>query len=214
VSRGQSLRRTGESDVILLAGERLDRVRAALGIARQLTKVGAVSDAEQAVERAQALMGGGVDEGSADLEVFTEARVTGLRQAYENGVAARSHGRRANPFEDPYGADWPGRHSYAAAWSRGRDDWEAMREIRRNGLSGQTPGSSVLEVRLGESRDHRRRMLEHQERVAAEQRAAMARAADPQLKMPLIGEVRRPEPAPPTRRRPRPSKPVQPGLGE
>jgi hypothetical protein len=168
VSRGQSLRRTSDSDFVSLV----------------------------------------------DQEACTEARVTGLRQAYENGMAARSHGRRANPFEDPYGVDWPGRHSYAAAWSRGRDDCEAMREIGRNGFSGQPPGASVLEVTLGESRDHRRRMLEHQERVAAEQRAAAARPTDPQLKIPLIGEVRRPEPAPPKRRRPRASKPVQPGLGE
>jgi hypothetical protein len=145
---------------------------------------------------------------------WPEATVSGLRQAYENGMAARSYGRRANPFEDPYGADWPGRHGYAAAWSRGRDDWEAMRGIGRNGLSSQSPRSSVLEVGLGESRDHRRRMLEHQERVAAEQRAAAARPMDPQLKIPLIGEVRRPEPSPPKRRRPRASKPVQPGLGE
>jgi hypothetical protein len=200
--------------LVLLAGERLDRVRTALDVARQLTKVGAVSDAEQAVERAQALIAGGVDEDGADQEASTKAKVTGLRQAYENGMAARSHGRRANPFEDPYGADWPGRRSYAAAWSRGREDWEAMREIGRNSLSGLPPGSSVLEVRLGESRDHRRRMLEHQERVAAEQRAAAASPMDPQLKIPLIGEVRRPEPSPPKRRRPKASKPVQPGLVE
>jgi hypothetical protein len=34
------------------------------------------------------------------------------------------------------------------------------------------------------------------------------------LKIPLIGEVRRPEPSPPKRRRPRSIKSIQPKLGE
>jgi len=42
-----------------------------------------------------------------------------LQHTYENGFAARANGWRANPFEDPYGADWPGRREYAAAWNRG-----------------------------------------------------------------------------------------------
>ena len=145
----------------------------------------------------------------------TAATAAQLRLAYENGMAARS----------PLGAvrirsktrmvrTGPDVIGFAEAWSRGRDDWEAMREIRRDGFAGQPPEGPVLEVRLGESRDHRRRVLEHQERVEAEQREAAARPKDPQLRIPLIGEVRRPEPSPPKRRRPRTSKTVQPGLGE
>jgi hypothetical protein len=65
------------------------------------------------------------------------------------------------------------------------------------------------------TQDHRRRILEHQQRVAAEQQTPDATSSEPQLKMPLIGEVRRPEaPIPPKRRRPKRKKPIQPQLGE
>nr|WP_294518759.1 hypothetical protein [uncultured Rhodopila sp.] len=62
------------------------------------------------------------------------------------------------------------------------------------------------------SGDHRRRILEHQEKVEAERRAPPA--SEPQLRIPLIGEVRRPEPAAAKPKRPRGKKPVQPDLGE
>jgi hypothetical protein len=61
--------------------------------------------------------------------------------------------------------------------------------------------------------DHRRRVLDHQEKVAAERRKLAAEISDPQLRMPLLGEVRRTESPPPKRRRPRTKKPVQPELG-
>jgi hypothetical protein len=64
------------------------------------------------------------------------------------------------------------------------------------------------------AQDHRRRILDHQERVATEQRTADAKPLDPQLRIPLIGEVRRPEPTPPKRRRTKHKRPVQPQLGE
>jgi hypothetical protein len=75
----------------------------------------------------------------------------------------------------------------------------------------------VKEVTLAASqeiRDHRRRVLEHQEKIDAGKRRTEPR--DPQLTMPLIGEVRRPEPAPPKPRRPRLKKPElgQPELGK
>jgi hypothetical protein len=76
----------------------------------------------------------------------------------------------------------------------------------------------VKEVRLAASqelRDHRRRVLEHQEKIDAGQRRQAAESKDPQLTMPLIGEVCRPKPAPPKRRLPRIKKPKsQPELGE
>lgn len=206
-----SLRRNHDADVVMLSRDRLDQVQASLDVAHNLARVGSLSEAEQAVERARALVTGAIDDGHAEREASAAAR---LRLAYENGMAARSHGRRANPFEDAYGTDWPGRRSCAEAWSRGRDDWEVMREFGRVGFPGHPPESPVREVRLGESRDHRRRVLEHQERVEAAQREAAARPKDPQLRIPLIGEVRRPEPSQPKRRRPRTSKSVQPGLGE
>lgn len=63
------------------------------------------------------------------------------------------------------------------------------------------------------ARDHRRRMLDHQEKVDAEQRNS-SQSSDRQLKMPLIGEVRRPaEPAPKTTRS-RTKKSAQPKLGD
>lgn len=75
----------------------------------------------------------------------------------------------------------------------------------------------VREVRLAASqevRDHRRRVLEHQEKINAGLRRT--EPSEPQLTMPLIGEVRPPEPAPRKRRRPRIKKPDpgQPELGE
>ncbi len=57
--------------------------------------------------------------------------------------------------------------------------------------------------------DHRRRVLDHQE-VQRKQREATSQPAEPQMKIPLIGEVRRPDPAPPKRKRPRAKKPNQP----
>jgi hypothetical protein len=58
------------------------------------------------------------------------------------------------------------------------------------------------------TQDHRKRILDHQERVAAEQRDAR-QPSDPQMKMPLISEVRRPDPVPPKRSRQRVKKPSQ-----
>lgn len=62
--------------------------------------------------------------------------------------------------------------------------------------------------------DHRRRILDHQEKIASERRAPSSPSSDPQQKIPLIGEVRRPEPAMPKRARPRSQQPVQPRLEE
>ena len=60
--------------------------------------------------------------------------------------------------------------------------------------------------------DHRRRMLEHQERVEATATARL-QPSDPQLKIPLIGEVRRPvEPALPISKRPKAKRRIQPKL--
>ena len=64
------------------------------------------------------------------------------------------------------------------------------------------------------SRDHRQRILDHQEKIEAEQRAPLLPPSDPQLKIPLIGEVRRAEPSPPKRQRRRAKTHVQPTLGE
>jgi hypothetical protein len=61
------------------------------------------------------------------------------------------------------------------------------------------------------TKDHRKRILDHQERVAAEQRGPL-QPSDPQMKIPLIGEVRLPEPARPKRARRRMKKPNQPQL--
>jgi hypothetical protein len=57
--------------------------------------------------------------------------------------------------------------------------------------------------------DHRRRVLDHQE-VQGKRREASSQPAEPQLTIPLIGEVRRPDPAPPKRKRARMKKPNQP----
>jgi hypothetical protein len=62
--------------------------------------------------------------------------------------------------------------------------------------------------------DHRRRILDHLEKIEAEKPTSKP-PSDPQLKIPLIGEVRRPpEPPPPKRRARRTAKPRQPRLGE
>jgi hypothetical protein len=104
----------------------------------------------------------------------------------------------------------------AAAWNRGRAT--SGKTCTKSGrLGGGPSGSAVQEVRLAASRevlDHRRRMLEHQEKVEAEQHTQAVPPLDPQLRMRLIGEVRSPEPSPPKRRRSRTNKPVQPELGE
>jgi hypothetical protein len=63
--------------------------------------------------------------------------------------------------------------------------------------------------------DHRRRILEHQEKVEADHRTPQPeRPPEPQLRIPLIGEVRRPEPAAPKRKRSGAAKPIQPDLGK
>ena len=65
------------------------------------------------------------------------------------------------------------------------------------------------------SRDaHRRRVLEHQAKVAADQSAPVTSSSDPQLKIRLIGEVRRSdETVEPKRARQRSRKRAQPDLG-
>ena len=63
------------------------------------------------------------------------------------------------------------------------------------------------------ARDHRRRILDHQQKVQAEQRAS-GQPSDRQLKIPLIGEVCRPAEPAPKASRSRPKKPVQPKLGD
>jgi hypothetical protein len=67
------------------------------------------------------------------------------------------------------------------------------------------------------SRDaHRRRVLEHQAKAEADKSAPtpVPASSDPQLKIRLIGEVRRnDEAAEPKRSRQRPRKPAQPDLG-
>ena len=92
-----------------------------------------------------------------------------------------------------------------------------QRSFTASAFRASRPGYPIQEVRLAASpevRDHRRRILDHQEKVEAEQRTAAAQPSEPQLRIPLIGEVRRPEPATPKRKRSRAKKPVQPDLGE
>jgi hypothetical protein len=61
---------------------------------------------------------------------------------------------------------------------------------------------------------HRRRVLEHQAKVEAERSTPHTSSSDPQLKIPLIGEVRRSdEMIEPTRARQRSRKRAQPDLG-
>jgi hypothetical protein len=61
------------------------------------------------------------------------------------------------------------------------------------------------------AKDHLRRMLDYQEKIRADQPIAQP-PPERQLKMPLIGEVRRPEPAPLKPKRPRTKKLLQPRL--
>jgi hypothetical protein len=63
------------------------------------------------------------------------------------------------------------------------------------------------------AKDHLRRMLDHQEKIKAEQPVA-DQQIDRQLKMPLIGEVRKTESASPKRGRPRKKTFTQPRLGD
>lgn len=64
------------------------------------------------------------------------------------------------------------------------------------------------------AKDHLRRMLEHQEKVEAEQQISNPKPADPQLRMPLIGEVRPLQPVPSKRPRSRKKTFTQPRLGD
>jgi len=57
-------------------------------------------------------------------------------------------------------------------------------------------------------------MLDHQEKIEAEQRDSSPNPVDPQFKIPLIGEARRLEPPTPRRGRPRTKKPIQLKLGD
>jgi hypothetical protein len=65
-----------------------------------------------------------------------------------------------------------------------------------------------------EARDHRRRILDYQEKIETERRGPGLPSSDAQLRIPLIGEVRRPEAPAPKRKRPRSKKQVQPRLDE
>ncbi len=65
------------------------------------------------------------------------------------------------------------------------------------------------------ARDHRRRVLEHQEKLRARDHAPQSEPADPQLKIPLIGEVKRDEGVVARKRKlARTRKPDQPKLGD
>lgn len=62
---------------------------------------------------------------------------------------------------------------------------------------------------------HRRRVLEYQAKASTEQTVPIPGPSDPQLKIPLIGEVKRSDGSTqPKRRRPRGQKHIQPELGE
>jgi hypothetical protein len=84
--------------------------------------------------------------------------------------------------------------------------------------NNRIPGCPVKEVRLAtlpNVGDHRRRILEHQEKVEAEQRTLpVLQRSEPQLQIPLIGEVRRPEPPAPKRKRRGAKTASQPDLGK
>lgn len=63
--------------------------------------------------------------------------------------------------------------------------------------------------------EHRRRVLEHQARLAAEQKTPNAAPSDSQLRIPLVGEVKRSDGAqPPKRRRKDKQDPDQLKLGD
>jgi hypothetical protein len=84
-------------------------------------------------------------------------------------------------------------------------------------LDLKTPGPGTWEYRnmaavSGDGGDHRRRVLEHLEKAASETCGPGSTPSDRQLKIPLIGEVRRPEPATPKRERRRSAEPFQPRL--
>jgi hypothetical protein len=64
------------------------------------------------------------------------------------------------------------------------------------------------------SREHRMRVLENQAKIAAERSASVGNARDPQLKIPLIVEVKRSATKPPPRRTRRKPDPGQPDLGD
>ena len=64
------------------------------------------------------------------------------------------------------------------------------------------------------SREHRIRVLENQAKIAAERDASDRNGRDPQLKMPLIVEVKRSDAKPPPRRSRRKQDVGQPNLGD
>lgn len=64
------------------------------------------------------------------------------------------------------------------------------------------------------SREHRLRVLENQARLAAARDAAAGQRGDPQIKMPLIVEVKAQEGAKQRIRRSRSKRPTQPEFGE
>jgi len=206
---------------VMLPGDPLERIQASLDVARDLIRLGlheaddyriedALDKAEAAVVQARASVAGAIEAIRDTRDASGGATAAQLRRAFEGGLAARAAERRTNPFEDPLGIDWPGRQAHAAAWNRGRDAWEQRHGIAPAGSLGQD--LSMAASRDGS--DHRRRILEHQEKIAAERRASGAEPIEPQLKIPLIGEVRRPQPDTPKPRRPRTKKPVQPRLGD
>lgn len=69
-------------------------------------------------------------------------------------------------------------------------------------------------VRLTKAEEHRRRVLEHQEKMRAGATDAASGAADPQLKMPLIGLAKPKGGASRGRAGTRARKVKQPELGE
>ena len=64
------------------------------------------------------------------------------------------------------------------------------------------------------SKSHRLRVLENQAKLAAERDAAAGKRRDPQMKMPLIVEVKAPEGARQRVRRSRSKRPAQPEFGD
>jgi hypothetical protein len=222
MSDSGTLRRAVEHPV--RSDDALDRIWASLDDAHRLIRQqrdqsdddrieSAMEQAAQAVERARAVVIEAVETIRDDAQGYDGATAEQLRRAFDSGFAAGSAGRRGNPFEDPFGVDWPGRRAHAAAWNRGRTQWESL---HGEAVPAIGPLGSILqEAGLAASRDiseHRRRILAHQEKLAADQRTS--EASDPQLRIPLIGEVRRPEPQAPKPRRAKTQKPPQPRLGE
>jgi hypothetical protein len=64
------------------------------------------------------------------------------------------------------------------------------------------------------SREHRLRVLENQAKLAARDVAASGQCGDPQMKMPLIVEVKTQEGARQRARRARAKRPTQPEIGD